>query len=105
MNVLIILAPAVFGGRERGRRHVWDPARWKEEQTTEIEDWRGNGDKLSFRNFPKAGVVTYSEHRASGMLPSGDGLKNEGNLQVNVQGKALAVPSFLDQRWWQLMVN
>lgn len=63
VNVLIILALAVFGGRERGRRHVWDPVRWQEEKTTEIEDWRGNGDKLSFRNFPKAGVVSYSEHR------------------------------------------
>lgn len=51
VNVLIILALAVFGGRERGRRRVWDPARWQEEKTTEIEDWRGDGDELAFRNF------------------------------------------------------
>lgn len=58
VNVLIVLALAGFGGRERGRRRVWDPARWQEGKTTEIEDWRGNGDELSFRDSPKAGVVT-----------------------------------------------
>lgn len=91
---LIVLAPAIFGGRERGRRCVWDPeelARGKGHRDRGLEALGTNF--LSFRNFPEAAVVTRVTWNELSVLSDGfwgrDGLKAEGSSKIIKQGSGL----------------